>query len=134
MVVNTIGHMVNTSSLKPINFAVRLYIALTAGTIVTLVIMALAAPRLASGHAWGHAIIVAVFAVLLPLRLRAARRGKRSGLRAVGLIGAALLAVNMVEGLLPGFVPMWMRAEMFGIAALMAGIVLLVVRVALRDR
>jgi uncharacterized membrane protein YccF (DUF307 family) len=49
------------------------------------------APDLASGHAWGHAIIVLVFAVLLPLRLRSAREGNRSGLRAVGTISGALV-------------------------------------------
>jgi hypothetical protein len=36
----------------------------------------LVAPHLATGHAWGHAIIVVVFAVLLPLRMRAAPEGK----------------------------------------------------------
>lgn len=75
--------------------------------------MSFAAPHLATSHAWGHAIIVAAFAVLMPLRLRAALGGTRSGLRAVGLISATLFCVNMVEGLVPGFVPTWMRVEMF---------------------
>ena len=71
---------------------------------------------------------VVVFAVLLPLRMRAAREGKRSGLRAVGIISGTLVGVNLVEGVLPGFFPTWMRVEMFSIAALMAWNVLLVVR------
>ena len=123
--------MVNTSLLNASATVVRVYVALTAATLLTLVLLSLVAPDLATDHAWGHAIIVVVFAVLLPLRLRAARQGKRSGLRAVGVISATLLAVNMVEGVLPSFFPTWMRAEMFCVAALMALNVLLVVRSAL---
>ena len=129
--VDIIGHMVNRTILNASATVVRVYVALTAATVLTLVLFSVVAPDLATGHAWGHAIIVVVLAVLLPLRLRAAREGKPSGLRAVGLISGALVAVNMVEGVLPGFFPMWMRVEMFCVAALMAGNVLLVVRAAL---
>lgn len=123
--------MVNNSSLRTISAIVAFYVAIVAATVVALVVMSVADPHLATGHAWGHAIIVAVFAVLLPLRLRSARAGKRSGLRAVGLISAALLVINIVEGLIRGFFPTWMRVEMFCIAALMAVIVGSVIRVAL---
>ena len=126
--------MVNTSS--PLNASatvVRAYVALAAATVLTLALLSFVAPRLATGHAWGHGIIVVAFAVLLPLRMRAASEGKRSGVRAVGIISAALVAVNIVEGALPGFFPTWLRVEMFSIAALMAGNVLLVVRAARRE-
>ena len=129
--VSNIGRMVNTTILNASATVVRVYVALTAATVLTLVLFSFVAPDLATGHAWGHAIIVVVLAVLLPLRLHAAREGKPSGLRAVGLISGALVAVNMVEGVLPGFFPTWMRVEMFCVAALMAGNVLLVVRAAL---
>lgn len=76
----------------------------------------------------GHAIIVTLFAVLLPLRLRAARRGSLGALRAVGLIASALFLVNVVEASIPGFVPVWMRLEMVGIAVLMAAVIGLVIR------
>jgi hypothetical protein len=122
--------MINTSSLKPIAVIVRLYVAIVAATLLALAIMTLAAPHLATNHAWDHAIIVAAFAVLLPLRLRAAQAGRRSGLRAVGLISATLFVVNVVEALIPGFVPVWMRLQMLAVAALMAVIVLLVARAA----
>ena len=122
--------MVNTSPLNASATVVRVYVGLTAATVLTLVLLSLVAPDLATGHAWGHAIIVVVFAVLLPVRLRAAREGKRSGLRAVGVISGALVAVNLVEGVLPGLFPTRMRVEMFCVAALMAGNVLLVVRAA----
>lgn len=120
--------MANTST-SPLNASatvVRAYVALAAATVLTLVLLSFVAPHLATGHAWGHAIIVVVFAVLLPLRMRAAREGKRSGLRAVGIISATIVAVNLVEGVLPGFFPTWMRVEMFFVAALMAGNVLVV--------
>jgi hypothetical protein len=61
--------------------------------------------HLATGHAGGHAIVVSALAVVLPLRLRAAGAGHRSGLRAVGLISATVLVVNLVEALIPGFFP-----------------------------
>lgn len=67
-----------------------------------------------------------MFAFLLPLRPRAAR----AGLRAIGLISAVLLVVNVVEGSLRGFVPGWVQVEMFCVAALMAINVLAVIRVA----
>jgi hypothetical protein len=55
----------------------------------------------------------------------------RSGLRAVGLIGAALLVADVVEGLIPGFLRTWMRVGMFCIAGLMVLLVSLVIHAAL---
>jgi len=132
---NTIVRIVNNAQC-PLSLSaaiVRAYVALTAATIVVLAVLSAAAPREATAHAWGHGIVVAVFALVLPLRLRAARAGQRSGLRALGIISGALLVVNVVEATLPGFVPVWMRVEMWGVAALMAANVLLVVRAALAD-
>jgi hypothetical protein len=85
-------------------------------------------------EAWVHAVIVAVFAVVLPLRLRAAREGRRSGLRALGIISGVLVLVNAVEAVIPGLFPGWMRVEMIGVAALMAVAVLLVAQVAVAPR
>jgi hypothetical protein len=128
LLVDIIGRMVNTSPLNASATVIRVYVGLTTATLLTLVLFSLVARDLATAHAWGHAIIVVVFAVLLPMS--AAREGKRSGLRAVGLISGALVAVNLVEAVLPGFLPTWMRVEMLCIAALMAVNVLLVVRAA----
>lgn len=107
---------------------VILYVAVVAATIMTLGILSPLAPAQATAEAWGHVLIVSVFAVLLPLRLRAARRGSSRAYAAVGIIAIALLIVNVVEALIPGFLPIWMRIEMVGIAALMAVIVVLVWR------
>lgn len=111
----------------------RVYVLVVMATIATLIVMTVVSPHLATDHAWGHAAIVAVFAVLLPLRMRSARAGNRSGLRAVGIISTVLFLVNVVELLIPNFLPTWMRVEMVGIAGLMAGSIVLVAQIAARD-
>ncbi|MCC3314163.1 hypothetical protein [Nocardia africana] len=98
--------MVNKSStasieLERLGVLVRVYLGIALATVVALAVLSAAAPHEAPREAWGHAVIVAVFAVLLPLRLRSARRGSVAALRAVGLIAAALFLVNVVEALLP---------------------------------
>lgn len=105
-----------------------LYVAVVAGTIIALGVLSALAPAQATAEAWGHALIVSVFAVLLPLRLRAAKRGSSRAYAAVGIISTAMLIVNVAEALIPGLFPVWMRIEMVGIAALMAVIVVLVWR------
>lgn len=125
-----VGRMTNSAELAYLARILWTYVVVVLATIGALIVMAVAAPHLATDHAWGHAVIVAIFAVLLPLRLRSARAGNRSGLRAVGIISATLLLVNVGELLIPGFVPGWMRIEMIGIAALMAASVVLVAKIA----
>ena len=129
-VADTIGRMANSDRMSSLTRVVRVYVLVVLATIAALIIMSVAPPRLATEAAWGHAVIVAVFAVLLPLRMRSARAGNRGGLLAVGVISAVLLLVNVVEILIPGFLPTWMRIEMIGIAALMAVSVALVVKIA----
>ncbi|HLI36445.1 MAG TPA: hypothetical protein VKV80_03795 [Streptosporangiaceae bacterium] len=114
--------------------AVAAYVVIALGTLAALGIMSAAAPRMATQQAWVHAVIVAVFAVVLPLRLRPARSGSLSALRAIGLISAVLVLVNVVEVLIPGLFPLWMRVVMIGIAVLMAGVILLVARERLANR
>ena len=99
---------------------VRVYVALTVSTLVALGVMSALAPRLATHEAWGHAVIVAIFAILLRLRMRAARRGRGPALRAVMIIAGALFAVNVVEAALPHAFPAWMRIEMAVTALIMA--------------
>ncbi|MBC3762183.1 hypothetical protein ACUN7V_10930 [Quadrisphaera oryzae] len=110
------------------NTLVTAYLLVVVCTLLALGALTVAAPSQANDDAWGHALVVAVFAVLLPLRLRRARQGRRGAVRAVGLIAAVLLVVNVVEALLPGFVPTWMQVQMVLVAVLMAGIVGDVVR------
>jgi len=107
---------------------VWVYVAVVAATVVALLVLAGVAPQLATDEAWGHEIIVAVFAVVLPLRLRAARRGGPRALRAVVIIGGVLIIVNVVEAVIPGLFPAWMRLEMILIAVLMAVLVVSGVR------
>lgn len=120
--------------LQAVSNLVRAYVVLTIGTIIALIIMGAVAPHLATQEAWGHAVIVVVFAVLLPLRLRAARKGSADALRAVAIIASVLLAVNVVEAALPHAFPGWMRIEMVVIALLMAVLVTTVIRIIRRPR
>ncbi|MFC4586226.1 hypothetical protein [Sphaerisporangium corydalis] len=108
---------------------VAAYVVVALGTLMALAVMAGAAPHLATSEAWGHAVIVAVFAIVLPLRTRAALKGSPSGLRALTIIGCVLLVVNLVEAALPGVFPAWMRVEMLVIAAMMLTLAILSIQV-----
>lgn len=98
---------------------VATYVVLTIASIVALVVLAARGSDQATSEAWGHAIIVVVFCVLLPLRIRAARRGSRSAARAVAIIAVVVLVVNLVEAVLPTF-PAWMRVQMAAVVVVMA--------------
>jgi hypothetical protein len=99
------------------------YVAVVIATLAVLALLGVTGSDAATSSAWIHAAIVAWFAVLLPLRLRAARGGSERGRWAVAIIAAVSLAANVVEATLPGLFPAWMRIEMIGIAALMLAIV-----------
>jgi len=114
--------------LRAISTLVGTYVVIVAGTVAALAILSATAPHLATRDAWVHAVIVTVFAVVLPLRLRAAQAGRPGALRAVGIISAVLFLVNVTEAIIPGLFLVWMRAEMIGIAAVMASVILLVIR------
>lgn len=104
------------------------YVAVVLATVAALAVLAGVDSSQATQHAWWHAVIVGVFAILLPVRLRAARQGDAGAFTAVGIIATVLAVVNIVEALIPGFLPGWMRIEMFGVAALMAVVGALVLR------
>ncbi|MCO7238387.1 hypothetical protein [Aeromicrobium sp. CnD17-E] len=110
---------------------VRVYVGIVVLTLAALVVLSLTAPGQATAHAWGHAVVVAVFAVVLPLRLRRARAGDRVAVRAVGIVAAVLFLVNVVEAMLPAF-PLWMRVDMLITAVVVLGVALDVVRWAVR--
>lgn len=115
------------TQLRTVTGLVVLYVAIALAAIVALGILSVVEPRVATIAAWVHATIVVVFAVILPLRLRAMGRGSRRALRAVGIIAAVLLLVNVIEVLIPGLFPAWMRVEMVVIAVIMAAIIGLIV-------
>jgi hypothetical protein len=114
--------------LRGLTVVVGTYVAIAVGTLLALALLQVTAPGLAPQEAWIHAVIVVVFAALLPMRLRAARAGSKSGLRAVGIIATVLLVANVVVSLIPHLLPTWMRVEMIAIALLMGIAVLLVAR------
>lgn len=128
--------MVNSAEINRlgvVRLVVVAYVVVVLATVVALAVLSAAEPQLATSEAWGHAVIVGVLAMVLPLRLRAARRGSAAGIRAIAVIGCVLLVVNLVEATLPGVFPSWMRVEMLVIAALMLALVGTTVR-ALRSR
>lgn len=95
------------------------YVVIALGTVPALLVMSMTVPSLATGEAWGHAVIVGALSIVLLFRARAAGRGGVAGLRSVVVIGCVLLVVNLVEAALPGVFPLWMRVEMLVVAALM---------------
>lgn len=118
---------VRTRSLTPLAALVGIYVVVVIATLAALAVMSAAGSHEATQEAWVHAVIVAAFAALLPLRLRAARHDD-SALKAVALIAAVLVVLNIVEALVPGLFPSWMRAEMIAVAALMIALVALTLR------
>lgn len=125
VVNNADAHTELAPRIRWLSAAVGAYVAVTLGTIAALTVLSRTAPRLATQEAWGHAIIVAALALVLLLRLRAARRGSSSALQALRIIALVLLVVNTVEAVLPDAFPPWMRVEMVGIAVLMLLVVVL---------
>ncbi|WP_158630266.1 hypothetical protein [Glycomyces terrestris] len=125
--------MVNNMSVDragALHRAVGVYAAVSLATVAALAVMAATAPRLATPEAWGHGAIAGVFAILLVLRARAARKSSARGLGAVAVIAGVLTAVNLVEAAIPGAFPSWMRVEMLAVAAL----TLLIAALAIRAR
>ncbi|MFE4330001.1 hypothetical protein ACFRQM_11170 [Streptomyces sp. NPDC056831] len=134
MVNSVAGDELGSASLARVKQLVTAYVSVALGTLVALAVLAVAAPHLATDEAWGHAVIVAVFAIVLPVRTRAALKGSPSGLRALTIIGCVLLVVNLVEATLPGVFPAWMRGEMLVIAAMMLTLAILSIRVRRNSR
>jgi hypothetical protein len=128
MVNSHAGDRVDTH--RALTAAVALYVIAAGATVGVLAVLVGVAPAAATREAWVHAVIVAVFAVVLPLRLRAARAGSSSALRAVGVICGVLVVVNAAEAAIPGAFPAWMRMEMVALALLMAACCLFVFRIA----
>jgi hypothetical protein len=133
--VNNVDYMVNNASMtvpprvgRALTTLVGSYVLLTITMLAVLAVLSGIAQQFATQEAWVHAVIVAVFAVVLPLRLRAARAGSPGALRAVGIIAVVLMMVNVVEALIPGLLPAWMRIEMLVIALVLLGAILVVVK------
>ncbi|GGF47812.1 hypothetical protein GCM10011519_22320 [Marmoricola endophyticus] len=114
--------MVNTapSALAAIERPVRAYVVVAVATVLALALLTALGSAQATTDAWVHAVIVVVLAALLPLRLRAARRGSGRALAAVGVIAAVLAVANLVEAVLPGLFPVWLRLVSVLVVVLMA--------------
>lgn len=132
--VSYIDHMVNTDGvvrtddLGRVAKLVAVYVVVAFATVAALAVLSGVDSGEVTQNAWVHAVIVGVFAVLLPVRLRAARGGSRRAMTAVGVVATVLLVVNIVEAVIPGLFPIWMRVEMVGIAVLMAAVAVSILR------
>lgn len=126
--VNNLGVVHPPRSLGTV---ISVYVVNVVAVLAVLVALSVTAPRLATEDAWVHSVVVAVLAGVLVLRLRAAQAGRRSGLRAVGLVCAVLFVANVVLALAPGFLPGWLRLDAVLVAGLMLAAIGLVVRTAL---
>lgn len=128
----TIDCMVNSSAgvsrreIGLVTWLIAVYVGAAVATVGVLVALTVLAPAQATNEAWGHAVVVAVFAALLHVRWRAAKRGNARARTATGVIAAVLVVVNIVESAVPGFFPPWMRVEMLALAALMVAVALLI--------
>lgn len=133
----TIDRMANTNGTMPserLNLGgataiAGVYVVISLATLAAVAVLAAVAPHLATSEAWGHAVVVVAFAVLLPLRLRAARRGSVRALRASLIIALVILVANIAEAALPGLFPVWMRIDMVVIAGIMLLLTLVLARV-----
>ena len=108
---------------------VGVYVAISVATLAGLAVLSALAPVQATSSAWGHAVVVVVFAVLLPLRVRAAARGSVRALGACMVISVVVLVVNVVEAALPHAFPVWMRVDMLVVAATMLALSVVLARV-----
>ena len=123
--------MVNKARNHPlgvVSVLVGVYVAAMVVTVAALAVLASTAPGQATQEAWGHAVVVTVLGFVLVLRLRSARAGSTRATKALGVVAAVLLVVNLVEAALPGVFPTWMRLEMVAIALLMSALLVLVRR------
>ncbi len=107
---------------------IGLYLAISVATLVVLGLLSAVGSKEAASSAWAHAVIVPFSAVLLEIRMRAARRGSRRASVAVLIIATVLLVANIIEAAAPGSFPTWMRFEMVAIAALMGGVIIASIR------
>jgi hypothetical protein len=107
--------------------AIRVLLAAyLAATVATLVVLAArhADAGFATDEAWGHAIVVLVFAALLVPAASRAAQGSRGAYRRLLIVSIVIPVVSVVLVALPHLLPGWMRVEQA-----VYGVLLLVVAV-----
>ncbi|WP_344983585.1 hypothetical protein [Deinococcus rubellus] len=80
----------------------------------------------ATSEAWTHAGIVCIFAVVLLSVVRRAAAGGRGAYRRLQIVSAVLPVVSLLEAVIPGLFPTWMRVEQLSYAGLLLAVALLV--------
>jgi hypothetical protein len=103
-----------------------LLLAYLLATVATLAVLGVrhADAAFATDEAWGHAIVVLAFAVLLIPAASRAAAGSRGAYRRLRIVSVVIPVVSVVLVALPHLLPPWMRVEQAAY-----GVLLLVVAV-----
>jgi hypothetical protein len=115
------------SAVRPRFLAIQvLLLAYLLATVATLAVLAVRHDdaAFATDEAWGHAIVVLAFAVLLLPAASRAAAGSRGAYRRLRIVSVVIPAVSVVLVALPHLLPTWMRVEQAAY-----GVLLLVVAV-----
>ena len=98
-----------------------LLVVYLAATVATIGVLAArhADQAFATDEAWGHAIVVLVFAALLVPAASRAARGSRGAYRRLLIVSIVLPVVSVVLVALPHLLPGWMRVEQAAYGALL---------------
>jgi hypothetical protein len=105
-----------------------------AATVVTLGFLAWknGDPALVTADAWVHEIILLVFAVVLVRVAQRAQAGNRRAHLRLLIVGSVVPVASLVEALIPGLFPTWMRIEQGLYGVLLLGVVALAASPAVR--
>jgi len=106
----------------------RLCLLYALATLVTLgvLIWKRNAADVATTEAWTHAFIVCVFAAVLLSVVHRAATGTRGAYRRLQIVSVVLPVVSLLEAVIPGLFPTWMRIEQLLYALLLLFVALLV--------
>jgi hypothetical protein len=107
-----------SSRFRLIRVLLLAYLAATVGTLGVLAARH-ADAAFATDEAWGHAIVVLVFAALLVPAASRAAKGSRGAYRRLLIVSIVIPVVSVVLVALPHFLPAWMRIEQAGYGVLL---------------
>lgn len=88
---------------------------------------------LVTDHAWGHEVILLVFAVVLVLVARRAAEGHRRAYLRLRIVAVVVPVASLVVAAIPGFLPGWMRIEQVVYGLWLVGVAVLAHHPAVRS-
>jgi hypothetical protein len=87
---------------------------------------------LVTDEAWGHEIVLLAFAIVLVRVAGRAATGNRRAYLRLRIIGLVVPIASVVEALIPGFLPDWMRVEQLLYGGWLLAVVVLASRPSVR--